>query len=142
MSEIRFGEIQKFVADQRMKHRANGSINRSLAVLRTMFALAVKDSRLPNIPAFPERLDEKKAVRKGFIEAKDFDGIYRAMPDHLKLPFAPGFHTGMRRGEVCGLTWANVDFLHNKIRLAGEQTKSEEPRVLELRPRIRMTLYL
>ena len=62
------------------------------------------------------------------------------MPDHLKLPFAPGFHTGMRRGEVCGLTWANVDFLHNKIRLAGEQTKSGEPRVIPIVPALRALL--
>jgi len=41
----------------------------------------------------------------------------RSKGDRMELPFALGLFTGMRRGEMCGLTWENLDFEKNTIRI-------------------------
>jgi integrase len=43
--------------------------------------------------------------------------LERSKGSRMELSFALGLYTGMRRGELCGLTWDNVDFDKNLIRV-------------------------
>ena len=53
----------------------------------------------------------------------------------LYLPFMLALHTGMRRGEVWGLTWDDVDVLNNKIMVNKSYTgptKSGKSRIVSI----------
>jgi integrase len=43
--------------------------------------------------------------------------LKRSKGDRMELPIALGLYTGMRRGELCGLLWENIDFENNIIRV-------------------------
>ena len=74
------------------------------------------------------RKKEEKAVLFGDPGAIKVDTItteeYYEIVDHLEasdtnrylaLPIHIAFHTGMRAGEVCGLTWEDIDFKNMRI---------------------------
>ncbi len=50
------------------------------------------------------------------------------LPQHAKDIVLTGYYTGMRSGEIFGLTWAKVDLKENYIDLEPEDTKTKKPR--------------
>ena len=53
-----------------------------------------------------------------YLTAEEATAILaRSKDDRMELPFALGLYTGMRRGELCGLLWENIDFDKNTIRV-------------------------
>jgi integrase len=55
--------------------------------------------------------------------------------DQLYLPFMIGLHTGMRRGEIWGLTWDDIDILNDRItvqRSYDGPTKSGKSRIIPI----------
>lgn len=47
---------------------------------------------------------------------------------------------GMRKDEIVRLTWSEVDLRKGFIRLPGERTKTDSPRIIPLHPEVRSTL--
>jgi integrase len=130
--------LQEFITDQRAKGRKDSSINRSLSALRAMFHLARKRKKLTidDIPTF-EMLDEPKP-RKGFLEREQFEALFTALPDYVRLPFAVGYFTAMRLGEILSLEWDQIDFLAGTINL--HETKNGDPRSAPIVSRLRAML--
>lgn len=122
--------IREFSRKRQEEGAANGTINRSLALLRRMFHLAVEDSKLRDVPHFP-MLDEA-SPRKGFLEHGDFQWLRQELPEPLRPVLTMGYYTGMRRGEILSLRWSNVSFLDAEIRLDPGTTKNDEPRTIPL----------
>ncbi|MFK1070859.1 tyrosine-type recombinase/integrase [Pseudomonas aeruginosa] len=56
----------------------------------------------------------------------DLKGI--AFPDHLKPLVLLSLNTGMRRGEVFNLTWADIDLKNKLITVEGDTSKSGQTR--------------
>lgn len=114
--------IGEFVLQRQAAGAANGTINRSLAALKAMFRLAMKEGKLQAIP-YIEMLREADP-RKGFITVEQYDLLYNALPKKLRPVLALGFYRGLRLGEIRKLKWTNVDFKAGVIRLAPGETKS------------------
>jgi integrase len=106
-SDIGPEDVRKFIADQQKKGLASGTINRSLAALKRMFRIALRDGRLRTVPYIP--MLKEAAPRSGFFERSEFESLYKALPSYLRLPLALGYYTGMRRAEICGLKWGWPD---------------------------------
>ncbi|HBO9561423.1 TPA: site-specific integrase [Pseudomonas aeruginosa] len=51
-----------------------------------------------------------------------------AFPDHLKPLILVSLNTGMRRGEVFNLTWADIDLKNKLITVEGDTSKSGQTR--------------
>jgi integrase len=130
--------IRKFSSEQQKKGLANGSINRSISALRRMFNLAVEDRRLRDIPHFP--MLEEATPRQGFFECEQYEKLFNALPDYLRLPFSLAYFSGMRQGEILGLRWAQVDFLAGAIELLPDETKGNKARSIPIIPQLRTLL--
>ena len=107
---------------------SRGTVKLELAALRRMFSLAVAKRmvRADDVPSFPSL--ESGNRRKGFFERRDFERVLHHLPEHLGAPALFAYFTGMRKGEVLGLQWKQVDTDVCVIRL--EETKTGEPRTL------------
>jgi integrase len=137
-SEIEADLIRKFIADQQAKGLSNGSVNRSVSALRRMFYLAKEDGKLRDIPTFP--MTKESRPRQGFFEREQYDKLLAELPDYLRLPFAIGYFSGMREGEILGLEWSQVDFLRGVIQLRAGETKNDEAREVPIIPQLRTLL--
>jgi integrase len=92
----------------------------------------------PNIKML--MLDESGNVREGFLERHQYEAMRQELPDHQRLILVIGYHLGMRRGEILGLRWDQVDWQANLIRLEKKQTKGKKSRVAPLYGELRSWL--
>ena len=122
--------IREFIQHQQEQGAANGTINRSLALMRRMFNLAVEDGKLRDVPHFP--MLKEAPPRKGFLEHCDYQKLRQELPEHLRPVLAMGYYTGMRLGEILNLRWSNVALQNAEIRLDPGATKNDEPRTIPL----------
>ena len=72
-------------------------------------------------------LDEQN-LRDRVLTLEEFQRMVDAAPEYLKSMLICAFHTGMRRGEILGLTWDRVDFKVVFIRVKDRDTKTGEAR--------------
>jgi integrase len=125
------------VLDQYRTHRLSenvgpATINREMATLKHALSKAVEWKLL------------RKALREELIAIKKYqepDGrlrylsgqeegerLLQACDEQLRPIVVTAIHTGMRKGELLGLTWDQVDMTHGFIRL--KQTKNGKARAL------------
>jgi integrase len=128
--DITTDSIRAFIRDRQEKGAANGTINRSLALLRRMFRLAAADGKLREVPHFP--MLKEAPPRKGFLEHADYQKLRQDLPEHLRPVLAIGYYSGMRLGGILKFRRLNVDLANAEIRLDPGTTKNEEPRTIPM----------
>ncbi len=133
--------ISNFVDQKRRMGRAKASINRWLEGLHRSFTLGFenKPRLVAEIPKIP-MLDESDNVREGFLLHEDYVKLCGELPPHQQLLLAIGYHLGMRKGEILGLRWDQVDWTANMIRLEKRQTKGKQARNAPLYGELRARL--
>ena len=129
-------EIRSYVAERQQettrfgKPPAKATINRELAALRRIFKLGKLAGKVVQIPFIPFFKEDN--VRQGFFNDYVYLQLKKALPDRLKPILILAYHTGMRRGEILGLLWKQVDFLGEVIRLESGETKNKSARYLPI----------
>lgn len=146
--------IERFKADRLRtptKHgerRAPASVNRELAALSRVFALAVKDRKIGENPcAEVENLPEANARDRYLDPQQDELLLSRCVGprSHLKNLILFTLNTGGRKGEVLGLLKQHVDmnrgvvWFKNSHRV-GSRTKNRKDRAIPLNARSRAVL--
>jgi integrase len=122
------------------------TLNRELACLKHMFNVARKGLiHLPGgIPAenpvSAVRFMDEQNIRDRVLTAEEFERMLRASPDYLTPVLLCAYHTGMRRGEILGLTWNRVDLKAGFIRLREKDTETGEGRMIPIGRELRDVL--
>ncbi len=76
------------------------------------------------VPKIPKLRESKP--RKGFIELDECKTLEAHLPDDLSPIVTIAFQTSMRKSEILGLQWKNIDRKANTITI--EDTKNTEDR--------------
>ena len=123
--------------DQYRGHlRAEGvgpaTINREMATLKHALSKAVEWKLLRKIAreelAAIKKYQEPDGRLRYFSGPAEADRLLHACDARLRPIVLAALHTGMRKGELLGLTWDLVDLTHGFIRL--KQKKNREARAL------------
>jgi|GEM_PF-1066661 len=69
-------------------------------------------------------------VRTGFFEYDEYVKVRDALPSSLKPLLIAAYYTGIRRGELLGLQWHQVDIWAHRIVLEKGSTKNGEARLV------------
>ena len=138
--------------------RAQTTVNRDVASLRAVFSHAVRTGALPENPLRQLRqfktdsqvnirylsedeeqrlltaLDEREErLRSGrFGDELNADRRETPFADYLKPMVLISINTGLRRGELFGIEWRDVDLERANLTLRGEITKNRKTRHMPL----------
>ena len=113
-------------------------VNRSLACLRRMLRIAHEDGRIQHVPKI--RFLKEPPPRKGFLELEKFNKLIALLPTHLQPLILLLYYCGLRVDEGRQIEWPQVDLDARLIRLAQEQTKTDEARTVPLPAQLVMML--
>ena len=112
------------------------TVNRTLALVKAIFSLAVREGWLARNPVSLVKFAKENNARDRVLDPDEFDRLQAHSAPHLQAVNLCAYQTGMRLGEILGLTWDRVDFKSGVIHLRAEDTKTEEARVVPMTPEL------
>jgi integrase len=118
---------------RRLKYNKPATVNRVLSCLKHMVNKGVQwemasEETLKKVRNV--KLLEENNRRLRFLTVDECQTLIDCCIDHLKPIVTVALHTGMRRGEILGLKWEQVDLTHGFILL--DTTKTGERRELPI----------
>jgi len=129
LANFRKMNVQHYIT-KRCGEVSPASVVKEMNVLKHLFGLAVEWEIVPLNPCQGIKPPRVPAGRIRYLQPTELRAVLKACPDWLRPVIALLVSTGMRRGEVLGLRWLDVDRLGNRILLP--QTKNGEGRIVYL----------
>lgn len=126
---VRRADVQRYVAKRAGKASAY-SILHELTCIKHLLRLAVEWDLLPANPAQGVRGPKPPAGRVRYLQPGELLAIIEAAPEWMHPLIALAVSTGMRRGEILGMRWLDVDMAGRRVLLP--QTKNGEGRIVYL----------
>jgi len=117
-----FGVLQlREARDALMPGRAAATVVRTLSSQRSAWNWGRAAGYVPNDRVWPPRLMlSEPAARVRYLSDDELNAVLKAAAAHSPMMYAAvtvALACGVRRGEMLGLTWADVDFARSVIRL-------------------------
>ncbi len=113
----------------------NATLNRDVACLKTIVSRAVLNRQLDRDPIVGlQRFKEQSRDRT--LTPEEYQALLACCPPHLHRIVELAYWTAMRRGEILGLRWDQVDFKNGVITLEATDTKTQEKREIPLNERL------
>ena len=132
LSRIMTGHVETYKMARLADKAAAGTVNRELAILGRMAALARRQYGLA-VPFIVRKLEERNA-RTGFFEEEAFKAVCRHLRPELAALATVAKLTGWRKSELISRQWRHVDFTAAWLRLEPEETKNREGRQVPPHP--------
>lgn len=110
----------------RIKEVSPATVNRELTCLKSMFNKAIAWNEFNDNPVRKVKMLKENNIRLRYLEKEEIKRLLDACAPHLKPIVTVALYTGMRRGEIFGLKWQNIDFKNDVIYLL--DTKNGERR--------------
>ncbi len=113
LNEINGLEIEKLKAQMQKRQLSNKTINNALCVLSKCLKTAEEWEHLKSRPKI--RFLKLPPQKFDYLTFEESDKMLEAAGGMWKDMILLGLHTGMRLGELIGLTWENVDFSNETL---------------------------
>jgi len=102
---------------ERGKKTSKVSVNRQVALLKHMFTKAVEWGKMSSNPIAMVKLYKENNNRIRFLEKEEMQRLICNCEGLLKAIVIVALNTGMRRGEIFNLKWADIDLRSNIINI-------------------------
>jgi integrase len=137
LAAIRRADVQRYITE-RSGYISEGSgrplsrysLHKEINVLKHLLRMAVEWEIIPINPAQGVKAPKVPAGRVRYLQPTELMALLGACPEWLRSIAGIAVTTGMRRGEILGLRWLDLD-LGNK-RLILRQTKNGDGRIVYL----------
>ncbi len=154
VDEITPLEVEKFLRDMSKSGRAATTGQKYLTILRSFYQWAMRQDFCRSNPT--EAIKAARGAKRSGValtqeEARRFlsacqETVVKTLkdghrnewqqgfppPDHLFLAALISLHTGLRRGNVTGLTWREVDLKKRKITIAAGKMKANADHIIPI----------
>ena len=117
-------EIKEYMAERLNKGAAPSTVNREKGTLSKMFQVLTELRLLDANPVRSvKNLSQKSEEREVYLSLADFHWIVDFCPAWFQPIVQTAFFSGMRRGEILGVTRQQVNLSSRMIHLAPTETK-------------------
>lgn len=136
LTDIRRADAQAFVDGLVKAGRGATTVTRVLATLQSILTGAMKDELIPVNPARGVEGPTITKTEKQIWSPVELAAFIKTASEHrLGALFEVALHTALRRGEICGLRWADVDVnrrvimvRHNRVLVGGTTVTETKPK--------------
>ncbi len=125
IDEIDVYLIEQFKAQQNRKGYAPATINLHLAYLRKCLQCATEWGLIEKNPASAVKKVKDDAEKWTFLDFEEAEAFLAAASEKWRPVFLVTLETGMRRGEMLGLRWRDVDWTNHLINVRHTLYKGE-----------------
>ncbi|MCW5969432.1 MAG: site-specific integrase [Blastocatellales bacterium] len=129
LAAVRRAEIQRYITKRSGAVGAN-SVIKEINVIKHMMRLAVEWELIPYSPAQGIKTPKAPPGRVRYLQPTEVRILLEFSPEWLRPIIAIAALTGMRRSEIVGLRWMDVDLNGGRILLP--QTKNGDGRIVYL----------
>jgi integrase len=120
--------IDNYIAERLAAGDKPATVNRVTGTLSQCFTLAIRREHLSRKP-YIRHLAERNA-RQGFFTESELAAVIQNLPEDLKDFTRFAAATGMRKGEIKSLAWADIH--GDVLTLRAEHSKNGEARIIPL----------
>jgi integrase len=137
VNKIKMSSIENFRTKMLKAGKSRSYIDQIVGTARAMVNKASDDDMLSKDCLRPfkkvKKLLKKNANARDMIFSREqYEKLLAELPAHQVPIVATAYWTGMRKGEILGLTWDKVFMKDREIRLEIEDTKDDEKRVIPI----------
>jgi integrase len=129
IAAIRRVDVQRYIS-KRCPEVSAHSLQKELNTLKHLLRLAVEWEIVPFNVSQGVKSPRVPAGRVRYLQPGELRAVLETSPEWLRPILALAACTGMRRSEMLGLRWLDVDLAHGRVMLA--QTKNGEGRIVYL----------
>ncbi|MBN1574831.1 MAG: site-specific integrase [Deltaproteobacteria bacterium] len=104
------------------------TVNRELALMKSMFNLAVRDEILSYNPCTGVSMLPEENERDRVLTGEEYSKLLEELSEPAKSVVQVAYWTGMRIGEIINLTWDRVNMKEGYIDLDYADTKTKRKR--------------
>ena len=123
LQELKPQQIQSYYVDMRGAGLGSNTVHKHHQLLFTALECAVRQEVLHRNPARRVEAPAKAAPRHSFYNTEQMRALFAAVRG---MPLEPAVklagYLGLRRSEICGLKWENVDLEHGVISICAART--------------------
>lgn len=117
-------EIKTYQQHRLRQGASPGTINREVSTLSKLFSVLVELQYVVANPArMTSRFSEKSGEREVYISHRDIMRIVEQCPEWHQAIVKVAYYTGMRRGEILGLKWNQVNIATRILTFTPDGTK-------------------
>jgi integrase len=121
LSDVTPWKIEKYKSRRVNEGAAKSTVNRELALLKTVFSKAVIWGKAKDNPVKRVKLYRENNRRERFLTEEEAHKIIEAAGDPVKYFIIIGLNTGMRRSEILGLRWPDISLEQKTIILKDDK---------------------
>jgi len=122
LSEVDRAVLDRVTAAKQREGVANASVNRMLGVVQRVLRRAVNEwewlNRCPKVRMLPE-----PSIRIRWLKPEEAAQLLQELPEHLRAMARFSLETGLRRANVVGLRWENVDLVRRRVIVHADEAK-------------------
>ena len=135
--------VERYKAMRKNEGAKAMTINNELGCLRHMFTMAIKWGRAEKNPVSDVKFLKEPKVKDRILSPEEETRLLAYVRTghkckHMEAIIITALNTGMRKGEILGLRWENVDFRAGCITV--EKTKNGEIRKIPMNETLTTTL--
>lgn len=125
LTEINRDMLDKIMAAKKAEGVANSSVNRVLEVVRAILRKAANEWEwLDRAPYFRMLPEPKRRIR--WLTREEADRLLAELPEHLNTMVRFSLETGLRKSNVTGLLWSQVDVERRRAWVHADQAKARK----------------
>lgn len=137
VNSVKLADLENFQAKRLKAGKAPATVDHEIGKAKTVIIKAFENDLvggdvLKTFSRCKKTLKPGSDIRDRILNQDEFDNLLSHSNRHLSGILKTAYYTGMRRGEILGLTWDKVDMNGRAIRLTADMTKDSEARTVPI----------